>query len=49
MATKITEMQKPTKVYGRRPFGVGILVAGYDVRNILISSSKFLTSLEYLR
>ncbi|XP_057300597.1 proteasome subunit alpha type-1-like [Hydractinia symbiolongicarpus] len=24
------KMQKPTKVYGRRPFGVGILVAGYD-------------------
>jgi 20S proteasome subunit alpha 6 len=24
------KMQKPTKVYGRRPFGVGLLVAGYD-------------------
>jgi len=28
-------MQKPTKVYGRRPFGVGILVAGYDVSSQL--------------
>lgn len=25
------EMQKPTKVYGRRAYGVGLLVAGYDV------------------
>ena len=24
-------MQKPTKVYGRRAYGVGLLVAGYDV------------------
>jgi len=24
------KMQKPTKVYGRRPFGVGLLVAGFD-------------------
>lgn len=31
LVTATTEkMQKPTKVYGRRPFGVGILVAGYD-------------------
>lgn len=26
------KMQKPTKVYGRRPFGVGLLVAGYDTQ-----------------
>ena len=25
------EMQIPTMVYGRRPFGVGLLIAGYDV------------------
>lgn len=24
------KMQKPTKLYGSRPFGVGLLVAGYD-------------------
>ena len=24
-------MQRPTKVYGRRAYGVGLLVAGYDV------------------
>lgn len=26
-----TESQIPTQRYGRRPFGVGLLVAGYDV------------------
>ena len=25
-------MQHCTQVYGRRPYGVGMLVAGYDVR-----------------
>ena len=30
-------MQKPTKVYGRRPFGVGILVAGYDVSRLCLT------------
>ena len=25
------ELQRPTQVYGSRPYGVGILVAGYDV------------------
>ena len=25
------ESQIPTQRYGRRPFGVGLLVAGYDV------------------
>lgn len=24
--------QKNTQTYGRRPYGVGLLVAGYDVR-----------------
>ena len=31
-------MQIPTQRYGRRPYGVGLLVAGYDVsswRNLL--------------
>lgn len=28
---KKTEMQIPTQRYGRRPYGVGLLVAGYDV------------------
>ena len=27
------ESQIPTQRYGRRPFGVGLLVAGYDVSN----------------
>ena len=34
----IPEMQIPTQRYGRRPYGVGLLVAGYDVsswRNLL--------------
>ena len=26
-----SEMQIPTQRYGRRPYGVGLLVAGYDV------------------
>ena len=34
-------MQKPTKVYGRRPFGVGILVAGYDVSPFLLVELVF--------
>ena len=28
------ESQIPTQRYGRRPFGVGLLVAGYDVSEI---------------
>ena len=30
--TVISEMQMTTMAYGRRPYGVGMLVAGYDVR-----------------
>ena len=33
-------MQTPTQVYGRRPYGVGILIAGYDV------SGKYLKKTE---
>ena len=28
-----SELQFCTQVYGRRPYGVGMLVAGYDVSN----------------
>ena len=35
-------MQKPTKVYGRRPFGVGLLVAGYDVSWILFLPNQYM-------
>ena len=27
----LIESQGPTQRYGRRPFGVGLLIAGYDV------------------
>ena len=29
--TLLLEMQHCTQVYGRRPYGVGMLIAGYDV------------------
>lgn len=31
------EMQYQTQIYGRRPYGVGLLVAGYDVCPVCIS------------
>lgn len=34
-------MQIPTMVYGRRPFGVGLLIAGYDVSHALSSFSAY--------
>ena len=33
--------QVNTQVYGRRPYGVGLLVSGYDVRSLSPSSLKF--------
>ena len=30
------ELHNPTMFYGGRPYGVGLLVAGYDVRNIYL-------------
>ena len=33
------ESQIPTQRYGRRPFGVGLLVAGYDVSTVVWSLS----------
>ena len=30
-STNQSEMQGCTQIYGRRPYGVGMLVAGYDV------------------
>lgn len=35
-STDKTEMQIPTQRYGRRPYGVGLLVAGYDVSSNLL-------------
>ena len=37
-------MQIPTMVYGRRPFGVGLLIAGYDV-----SFLTFVTAQKWLK
>jgi 20S proteasome subunit alpha 6 len=37
-----TEAQVNTQHYGRRPYGVGLLVAGYDVR--LSSHSQFVAT-----
>ena len=31
-----TEMQVQTQLYGRRPYGVGLLIAGYDVSLVSI-------------
>lgn len=30
------ELQGNTQNFGRRPFGVGLIIASYDVRNFLI-------------
>ena len=38
-----SESQVPTQIYGRRPFGVGLLVAGYDV-----CKSKILSTCIYI-
>lgn len=33
------ELQANTQIYGRRPFGVGLVIAGYDVSSYLVFSS----------
>ena len=30
------EMQTQTQVYSRRPYGVGLLIAGYDVSSVML-------------
>lgn len=34
------ELQANTQYYGRRPFGVGLLIAGYDVSSVYINFTK---------
>ena len=34
------ECQVPTQRYGRRPFGVGFLMAGFDVRVLNVTGSE---------
>ena len=36
------ECQIPTQRYGRRPFGVGFLMAGYDVSLFELSNNRLM-------
>lgn len=42
----IEECQIPTQRYGRRPFGVGFLMAGYDVRSYSTLTPKHYSFIE---